>query len=451
MALTNEQLILLDNLIYALQGVSAEGAAEGEIAERLEELSTVGEIVEALEGYAEQLEKDNVCWMSKNEWDQIFSQIKNDKVLSSYEITNFVETSSGMRAACFVDDAQNPTDVNVIFRGTSSSEEWHDNGTGLYESDTVEQIAAAEYVNSLPESYGDNITVSGHSKGGNKAQYVTIVTDRIQRCVSIDGQGFSEEFLEKYSEDISQKSSRILSISARNDVVNALMFSIAGEAIYIDTEFQLDLFNYHKPNILLDSEGNLLSDTSRSVIATAITEYTTYIMLNYSLVQKKFLADGVIAILERLDSGESEESTAQIVFATIMAIQCLSDEICSIMQEYGKLEVLLGLITSYFSDEIKAPVDDTKIVVNTAKLRNYADALSQLNKRVANLEVRIVSVSGTLDTSTRQLLGEGDILEGGKASVKKCIEYLNATATDFDQVENEILDVFDNLSGAVLL
>ena len=54
----------------------------------------------------------------------------------------------------------------------------------------------AVYIKNLPKEYGNNITVTGHFKGGNKAQYVTIVTDRIGRCVSFDGQGFSKEFLE---------------------------------------------------------------------------------------------------------------------------------------------------------------------------------------------------------------------------------------------------------------
>lgn len=64
-------------------------------------------------------------------------------------------------------------------------------------SDTIQQERAAEYINNLPLKYGNDLTVSGHSKGGNKAQYVTIVTDRVERCLSQDGQGFSPEFLKK--------------------------------------------------------------------------------------------------------------------------------------------------------------------------------------------------------------------------------------------------------------
>ncbi|MDE7432867.1 MAG: hypothetical protein K2N34_13255, partial [Lachnospiraceae bacterium] len=85
---------------------------------------------------------------------------------------------------------------------------WIENGKGAVESDTGEQkreldfyeeaIAAAR--NYLQNKDGDlNITVSGHSAGGNHAQYVTSVyknqmgnnykeVNDIDRCVSFDGQ-----------------------------------------------------------------------------------------------------------------------------------------------------------------------------------------------------------------------------------------------------------------------
>ena len=39
------------------------------------------------------------------------------------------------------------------------------------------------------------LTVTGHSKGANKAMYTTIMCNNVTRCVSFDGQGFSKEFL----------------------------------------------------------------------------------------------------------------------------------------------------------------------------------------------------------------------------------------------------------------
>lgn len=45
--------------------------------------------------------------------------------------------------------------------------------------------------------------MSGHSKGGNKAQYVTMFSqnrDVIDTCVALDGQGFSDSAMEAMQE-----------------------------------------------------------------------------------------------------------------------------------------------------------------------------------------------------------------------------------------------------------
>ena len=74
------------------------------------------------------------------------------------------------------------------------------------------------YIQGLKECYGDaanHLTVSGHSKGGNRAQYVKILTDQVDRCVSFDGQGFSSEFLELYAEEIEQKNENLIPLSMK--------------------------------------------------------------------------------------------------------------------------------------------------------------------------------------------------------------------------------------------
>ena len=104
---------------------------------------------------------------------------------------------NGLRACCFVKENNgNIEDVVAVFRGTSGGNEWKDDLMMANAVSSEIMDDAAIYIKNLPKEYGNNITVTGHSKGGNKAQYVTIVTDRIGRCVSFDGQGFSKEFLE---------------------------------------------------------------------------------------------------------------------------------------------------------------------------------------------------------------------------------------------------------------
>ncbi len=62
---------------------------------------------------------------------------------------------------------------------------------------------------------------------------MAILSDKVDRCVSFDGQGFSNEFCEKYKEEIEKNSYKITSISAYTDPVNALLNPIAKNIKYI--------------------------------------------------------------------------------------------------------------------------------------------------------------------------------------------------------------------------
>lgn len=157
----------------------------------------------------------------------------------------------------------NGDSVVVVFWGTTGPEEWADNVIAGYSSvdGSKFQKLALEFVNSLPEKYKD-ITVTGHSKGGNKAQYVALMSDRIDRCVAFDGQGFSFDFIEAHADKIRNRKDIITLISSSKDIVNALLFTIAGTVLYVDSSEVPDhyignFFHYHKPGIMLDENGDL--------------------------------------------------------------------------------------------------------------------------------------------------------------------------------------------------
>lgn len=137
MALSNAQLLLLDNLIYT-------DFCGNDVS--------VGKIIKDMSAHLDSGKSISACEMTNEEWREIIKMIENEPSLHSYTVQNYMNDASGMRAACFVDNALNPKDVNVVFRGTSGDYEWHDNGEGGYLSDTEQQKKAAEYVNRLPES-----------------------------------------------------------------------------------------------------------------------------------------------------------------------------------------------------------------------------------------------------------------------------------------------------------
>lgn len=295
MALSDVQLLMLNNLIYTKYVSNGK-----QVKDIIKDMEDDGFNIEA-------------CKISSGEWKELAQTIKADETLMEYTVTNYRSGSgddNGMRVACFVDNKDNPQDINVVFRGTGNAEEWRDNGEGGYLVETQQQKLAKDYINNLPEEYGNDLTVSGHSKGGNKAQYVTITTDRVKKCTSFDGQGFSEEFLNKYADEIEKKRHTITSISAENDVVNALLYPIAGTRIFIETPKQDNLLFYHKPNILIDKNGNFGKKTNPSEVSVLINEFSSYLISNMEEPERSYAINNLISVVVYFIHDEKEDNFA---------------------------------------------------------------------------------------------------------------------------------------------
>jgi len=281
--LTYEELILLDNLIYLEWDVKEDES----LINLVYDLLNKGEFNKLMNNVGNCIIK-----MPESEWVNILNQIINKPNLRNLRIKNVANYRNGMRFACFVDDENNAT---VVFRGTSTTKEWDDNGQGAYEYDTIQQIDALNYINSL--SY-NNIIVTGHSKGGNKAQYVTVLSSKISNCVSINGQGFSNEFISKYKDQINKNKSKIISINGKYDYVNCLFNSIVGECHYIKTESQINPFYYHKANILLDDNGDLRQETNEAIFSKIINKFSNTLLSDMPEEIQNLTINGMIGVIE---------------------------------------------------------------------------------------------------------------------------------------------------------
>jgi hypothetical protein len=178
--------------------------------------------------------------MSAEEFSQIARTIASDRPVYGQMIIKDIEATpasplSGEAEAgrwtvnATIDYGGQPI---ILFKGTGGDAAWRDNGEGGYASvtDTIEQQAALEYFNRQMEDYpGVGAVVSGHSKGGNKAQYVAITGgDRVKEAFSFDGQGFNRPFLLKYADEIAANGGKITSISNEYDYVNLLFTPVPG-------------------------------------------------------------------------------------------------------------------------------------------------------------------------------------------------------------------------------
>lgn len=157
--------------------------------------------------------------------------------------------NKGTNAATFINEADDK--VYVIFRGTGDGE-WYDNGSGLSKAETAQQKEAVEYFDEVVKTLNINdqtkLYAGGHSKGGNKVQYITMESknsDLITATYSVDGQAHSDAAIKKWKKSYSQdeyakRVSKIYGINGANDFISVLGTSIIlkENISYIDTPIE---------------------------------------------------------------------------------------------------------------------------------------------------------------------------------------------------------------------
>lgn len=163
---------------------------------------------------------------------------------------------SGTNACTF--SAKDDSSIYVVYRGTGDGE-WPDNGIGMTSASTVQQERALSYFETVVEreqvTEAQKLVVTGHSKGGNKAQYVMMSTkydNLVDVCYNVDGQGFSEAAVDgwraEYGEGFEERRNKIVGIFGENDYVNVLGNSIVAEdkIHFVKTPVKVENFaGYH--------------------------------------------------------------------------------------------------------------------------------------------------------------------------------------------------------------
>ena len=178
--------------------------------------------------------------------------VKHQSYTASYPLVGSVTAEEFKGYADIIDNATNSSNFNIsaadeVFTigRDRTLDEWYDNFTGLGTSDTEIQKETRDFIEGLPY---DDITAVGHSKGGNKAMYSAIVSDKVSRAVSMDGQGFSQEFMHKYEEEIRKNASKITNYSLDADFVHILLYQVPGSRqVYIDGNDYVNKAKNHSP------------------------------------------------------------------------------------------------------------------------------------------------------------------------------------------------------------
>lgn len=249
---SEEELLILSNYAYFSCSTSK---------------GTIGENIDLLKKKDGSFDVDKIlaqgavsCNISESEAVELLKRIDGNEKLRNLSATRKLEEKD-IRGICYVNskannklfaDGQSSVEAVVVFRGTGGTyNAWYDNVQGEYMTDTKLQKVAKDFVKNECSEYG-NITVTGHSKGGNLAQYVTVTCgEQIGKCVSFDGQGFGKEFIKKYGQEIETAKPKITCVAAYNDYVNILLYGIAGSVLYVKNSGKN--IDGHSSYTLLDS------------------------------------------------------------------------------------------------------------------------------------------------------------------------------------------------------
>jgi len=234
--------MILDTYMYLNYMVAREGQTINEVLQDLEKLPDYGE-----------------GGIHHGEYTVLKKAAQNKEIgeMEIYCQSKSMGYEPGTAACTFKSPGDNS--YYVAYRGTGDGE-WPDNGIGMTATSTMQQERALSYFEEVVEALNlgkqDHLVVTGHSKGGNKAQFVTMETrygDLVDACYSVDGQGFSESAIlrwqERYGkEDYEKRREKLYGIHGENDYVSALGNPvIPGEHIrYVETPVEKSNFaGYH--------------------------------------------------------------------------------------------------------------------------------------------------------------------------------------------------------------
>lgn len=305
----------LDTQQAAYKGMTLEELFNQEI--------TLGEIMDSVP-----CGKDWSCYEAVRTAVAQNEQLAGMKLVSqSYLHTDIPETH--ITACTFV--SADGKDYYVAYRGTGDGQ-WPDDAQGLYQKDTEMQKAAAQYfdevVDGLKLSKDHNIIVTGHSKGGNEAQYVTMAAQNsglIDSCYSFDGQGFSSVAIQSFQwelgdEEYQARQNKMYSINAQNDYVHGLGIPIiprdAEHTIYLSVPEDVGIAGQHALENLLYG-GRL--DLEHPVDPGPIAQFIDVLSAEIMQLSGEDIQDCAVAIMSLIEivNGGSPVGFGDVKSATL--------------------------------------------------------------------------------------------------------------------------------------
>ncbi|MDD2496177.1 MAG: DUF2974 domain-containing protein [Thomasclavelia sp.] len=354
--------------------------------------------------------------LSDSQWKKVQNTIKNDDAFKDVKLKSIDYKKDKQVNILFSDNSANKNKALVVFKGTDTKE-WHDNGQGGQwdTTDTPQQKEAKKFVEKkCSKDKYDEVVISGHSKGGNKAQYVAITNDyskvNITKAYSFDGQGMNYPFMKKYKKQIDQNADKLYLYADSNDYVHALFNQIPTKHVYYTKSDatiasllnSLDfkkIMNAHSPSTMLDFSGDSVKmkttdDVKEDKLCKIINGLTDYLSMNLSNKDYNYFIHLIMHIFDK-------------------------DEGCDYFKNHKKPKNfeknIVACIYNYCTDVLKLDAKDTTIMVailsaaflydNNFKTLDFTDiALNEIISKVSAESLTDYKVRDFSDTMLNSFL-----------------------------------------------
>ena len=358
MSLSTEQVLLLENLTYMQPGDGRPFQMASDY-----EGQTIGDWINSIDLNQVRDNPGTDTKVSAEEWKSIIDAVRNDSTLMDMKIaTTHVDKSEGGgggRSVLFLDEKGG--EAVVAFKGTESSSEWMDNFKGGNVVETEQQKNALDWYQETYDKYHldqYDITLTGHSKGGNKAKYITILDPTVDRCLSFDGQGFSDKFMDTYSDQIASRQNVIENHNVDYDYVNLLLNDVGHTTYYKGYNIGDGGFlENHCPNGFLhfNADGSFTMDINPNGQAKemqALDQFFNGLLRSMDEGHRTEALEMVNQFLNAAFSINSEMKTPDIIrmFLEVAADPKYSDELAYILAYFIKYEQENPEMAQYIKD-----------------------------------------------------------------------------------------------------
>ena len=355
-------------------------------------------------------------------YDSVIGGLLEKTESGGYEIVKSTDDKYGSGfAAIAIKDPSN--EVTVACRGTEgfdlsdkdSLTDMAADGELSYALSTSQQKKMQSFMHDLEKSgHYDGYHFTGHSLGGNLALYGAITMkpqNKVKNVITFNAPGFNEAFMLLHAYDIAKIDDKIKNYQNEYDYVSSIM-TVPGRVIIVESSFDGDHSGFDDHSLC-----NLtVSDSGFAKKKPQIKSVQAYV--------------GHIII----EMGRALLGPAGVK-AIVGAI-----EICVTLGRFA--DQVINVATKIL-DKISGKIGDSAgpyIKVNTASLRNYADRLSAVNRRLDMLDGWFDSLYWRVGFWDLWDLIQADALTGESWKINRCIQYLRETANDFENVENTIIN-----------